>query len=93
MLLFSVLTGYDVFRKLYIVFLSIFWEPAIFSIKQISIYSVLRFEQVIVTAEFKGERLGRPPRGLRKTEIGSTDFIETFDSLISRKVSLCFQLK
>jgi hypothetical protein len=39
---------------------------------------------------FKGERPGCSLRGLNKTEIESTDSIETFASLQSRKVSLHF---
>jgi hypothetical protein len=41
-------------------------------------------------AGFKGERPGRSPRGFRKSEIESIDFIATFASQKSRKVSLYF---
>jgi hypothetical protein len=43
-------------------------------------------------ARFKGERSGNSPRGFHKTEIESTDFIETIASLKLRKVSLHFYL-
>jgi hypothetical protein len=41
-------------------------------------------------AGFKGERPGRSPRGLRKSEIEFTEYTETFASQKSQKVSLYF---
>jgi hypothetical protein len=41
-------------------------------------------------AGFKGKREGRTLRGLHKTEMESTYFIETFASVKSRKFSLYF---
>jgi hypothetical protein len=41
-------------------------------------------------AGFKGEQVGWYPEGLHKTEIESTNVIETFVSLKSRKCDLYF---
>jgi hypothetical protein len=55
-------------------------------------YFLMLVDLYIGGAGFKGERPRRYPKGLHKTEIESTDLIETFIPLKSRKFGLYFLL-
>jgi hypothetical protein len=59
-----------------------------FSVQNILLNTL--FPNTISQDRIQGERTGAVAPGLHKTGMQSTDFIETFASLKSRKVSLHF---